>query len=445
MKKQSTKEGIVLNCMYVGSYLSSNLGHEVINMYQADNGKYYIYLNSTGNFAEEHSEKIDKMLFVKHYVQGVFEVIGKAEGLEDVPGANMSLSRDVKFDGVDEEIFELQKGYVDNEGGVFYGGKSIFDIFNGAEQQSIFITYKAEKVYRTKNGMRIFICCKNLKNEFNLLGTISEEKEHNIKIIELPEYNQASQSLKQYIYPTNTNSYDNLLNLINDERLWEDNIKKVDRCELKSPRKVSLFDICQIQNNENCFSNALAYFMTRPEYYGLWKGFFEKYGITLNKNFLVEREVSSKIKDDKCNHKEKPNGGRIDLLISDEENIVVIENKIKSDVNAVDADKDNSTQLDRYVNYVEWVSIQNYKNKPNCLFLILTPKYNIPTISEEMGKIYKIITYAELYSYLEKLSVFSNDTNFVAFFEAMKRHTYENVNDYLYYEMQEKFFRRIFE
>jgi hypothetical protein len=184
--------------------------------------------------------------------------------------------------------------------------------------------------------------------------------------------------------------------------------------------------------------------MTRPEYYGLWKEFFEKYGIALNENFLVEREASAKIEDDKWNHKKKPNGGRIDLLISDKKNIVVIENKIKSDVNTVDADKDNSTQLDRYVNYVEWVSKQNYKNK---LFLILAPKYNIPTIiNEEMRKIYKIITYADLYSYLKnKLSVFCNDTNFVAFFEAMKRHTYENVNDYLYYEMQEKFFRRILE
>ena len=30
-----------------------------------------------------------------------------------------------------------------------------------------------------------------------------------------------------------------------------------------------------------------------------------------------------------------------------------------------------------------------------------------------------------------------------AFFEAMERHTHKNVNDYLYYEMQEKFYRRI--
>ena len=34
-------KGIVLNRMYTGSYLSTNLGHEVINMFQADNGKHY--------------------------------------------------------------------------------------------------------------------------------------------------------------------------------------------------------------------------------------------------------------------------------------------------------------------------------------------------------------------------------------------------------------------
>ena len=39
--------------------------------------------------------------------------------------------------------------------------------------------------------------------------------------------------------------------------------------------------------------------------------------------------------------------------------------------------------------------------------------------------------------------VFATDANFVAFYEAMYRHSLDNVNDYLYYEMQEKFFRRI--
>ena len=61
-----------------------------------------------------------------------------------------------------------------------------------------------------------------------------------------------------------------------------------------------------------------------------------------------------------------------------------------------------------------------------------------------MAKRYSIIEYADLYNFLkEHLFSFYNDANFVAFFEAMKRHTYNNVNDYLYFDMLEKFVRRI--
>ena len=50
MKGFNQGYGIVLNRMYVGGYLELNIGHEVINLYQADNGRNYIYLNSTGDF-----------------------------------------------------------------------------------------------------------------------------------------------------------------------------------------------------------------------------------------------------------------------------------------------------------------------------------------------------------------------------------------------------------
>jgi hypothetical protein len=78
-------------------------------------------------------------------------------------------------------------------------------------------------------------------------------------------------------------------------------------------------------------------------------------------------------------------------------------------------------------------------------FFILTPKYNIPTIEDsEMARVYTIITYSDVYNYLtQRFSDFEHDSNFVAFYETMYRHTHENVNDYLYFDMQEKFFRRI--
>jgi type IV secretory pathway ATPase VirB11/archaellum biosynthesis ATPase len=60
-----------------------------------------------------------------------------------------------------------------------------------------------------------------------------------------------------------------------------------------------------------------------------------------------------------------------------------------------------------------------------------------------MKQYYKIITYGDLYKFLKDRNEVKADANFKAFFEAMHRHTHENVNDYLYYDMLEKFVRRI--
>ena len=434
-------KGIVLNRMDgSGEYLHTNLGHEIINFFQADNDNHYLYLNATGNFAKEHKNKIGHMLFVKYYDKGIVEVIGMATGLEDVPGANMPLKRDKKFKEVDENIWKHQIDFINNEE-VCYGGKSILDIFSGAEQQSIFITYKAEKVYRIKSSHRIFICFSSVNSDANLpIGGI---------VIKLSEINQAKTSLKQYIYPSNSEKdYEALKKLIDDEYLWE-SVGKVDLDQYKASRQmISLFDICQIQNNENCFSNALAYFMMQPQYYELWVEFFEKFKIdeefkiNLDKDFSVEREASAKIEEDhnEEGHNTKPSGGRIDLLIRDGKNIIVIENKIKSDINSVAKDKFDCNQLDRYVNYIDWLKSENEQGH----FILLTPNYNVPTLKEEMRNIYKIVTYGEVYDFLSQHKFkFENDLNFVAFFNAIKRHTFKTENEYYFQEMMEKFYRRL--
>ena len=60
-----------------------------------------------------------------------------------------------------------------------------------------------------------------------------------------------------------------------------------------------------------------------------------------------------------------------------------------------------------------------------------------------MKKEFRSITYRDLYNFLQITSAVKEDHNFKAFFDAMHRHTHDNVNDYLYYEMLEKFVRRI--
>lgn len=439
-EKNTSKVGIVINRMYVGDYLSENLGHEVINFFKADNGRHYIYLNATGNFAKEHENKIGYMLFVKYYDKGLVEVIGMAKGLEEVPGANMSLNRS----GVDMEIWKMQKDYIDKEGGISYAGVSILDIFNNAEQQSIFITYKVGRegnVYLPAKGLRIFL---RYGNE------AQNELDGDKMFFALKNYNLPKTSLKSYIYPENSESkradYSNVLNnLINNEELWTtEGIEMVNIKNTKIQQSVSIFDICQIYNDENRFSYALAYFMSLKKYRELWQRFFASLHIELGKDYTVTREADAKIDDSKWVNDNKPGGGRIDLLVKDDKNIIVIENKIKSDINTKKSDKGGTTQLNRYANYVEWLIDHSEGKKPKPYFLILTPKYNTPEIGGDMKKVYKIVTYYDLYNFLKKnISVFEDDSNFVDFYNAMFRHTRDNVNDYLYYDMMEKFVQRI--
>lgn len=448
------KSAIVLNRMYVGDYLTTNLGHEVINLYQADNGRNYLYLNSTGDFVKAHSDKVEWMLLVKYYGIGEVEVVGLASGLNDVYDANYKFVN--KYDGADDEIFAQQKLFISNEpGGVCYGGASILNIFGKAGQQSVFITYTANQLLLPRDSVRIFI-------RFHTERKIAyPPHRYGDVVVVLEGYQQAKASLKQYVYPEGTYSGDLAKQnteakkrdyikiremLIDNTSLWMESKNQVDDEELSDvvSRGVSLFDICQIQNDENKFSNALAYFMLRAEYRALWSRFFAKFDIPMGEEYSITREEASKIED--ASMKDVASGGRIDLLVRTPELMIVIENKIKSDINSVEEDGEGK-QLLRYYNYVSWLTSdkQSQDYGKEAYYVILTPKYNIPTIEDKkMRELYRIITYTDVYDYLTAYkSEFAEDDNFVAFYEAMHRHTHDNVNDYLYHEMQERFFRQI--
>ena len=46
---------------------------------------------------------------------------------------------------------------------------------------------------------------------------------------------------------------------------------------------------------------------------------------------------------------------------------------------------------------------------------------------------YKIVTYGEVYDFLSEYKhKFENNVNFVAFFNAIKRHTFETENEYYF-------------
>ena len=488
-QKQNEGKAIVLNRMYAGNYLSTNLGHEVINMFKADNNKHYLYLNAYGNLSKVHFGKIAYMLLVKYHSKGMIEVIGKAEGLEEVPGAYVTRNKDYKCNN--DRVSEVQRKFIEKED-IKYDEAALLKIFNNAEQQNIFITYLASGVYKPKvneNGrrMRIFI-------RYDKTAKPDVTKTLDQLIISLKGYNQANTPLKVYVYPEGTYKGDQTLSKVDDKEdviekrkddygliikelienkdIWEkepvQDVKKElekDWETLNLGREVSLFDICQIQYDENRFSNAIEYFI--KQYPDLWIDFFQNgkcheyerdgegiskesfpIGVSLDKETLsVKREQDTTIgksKQGEAGNKGK-NSGRIDLFISDAKNILVIENKIKSDINKTQAESTGtSTQLDRYVDYVHYLNPKTDNNKPlDEYYFILAPNYNIPEIDKSLRCMYKVITYKNLYEFLDGRNELENDDNLKAFFDAMYRHTHENINDVLYYDMLEKFVRRI--
>lgn len=462
--KEIKRDGIVLNRMYVGDYLSTNLGHEVINMYQADNRFYYLYLNATGDYVKDHAGKIGYMLLVKYHKAGVIEVLGLAKDLKDVFDANL---KQANIYEENKELSKSQNDFIKKEGGITYGGVSILDIFSKSEQQNVYITFKAESLYVPKKGIQLFIhfadeCQEGKKMKAVREPYVDTSIEGKVDIF-LCAYKQAKASLKQYMYPEGTFSgdkdniegtkkdYELIMNkLISNMGFWKKSKNRVDLNLSESDvpvRPISLFDICQIQTNENIFSNALSYFMLKTEYRKLWVNFFRDIcKIELQENYTVTREENCKIEDNSEKWNNKADGGRIDLLIRDENTLLAIENKIESDINRIETDSVEG-QLLRYWYYLQWrsnVAEKQYKKKKAVKVMVLSPKYNIPHIDKKMAKKWHVYTYEDLYNYLNKHKrVFKDDINFIFFFDALKRHTYSNINDYLYYEMQELFFRRI--
>ena len=448
---KSKKEGIVINRMYVGNYLESNLGHEIINLLKADNDHYYLYLNQSGSFAKEHQDKIGYMLLVKNGPKNCFEIIGLAKGLKEADGILEPRKKNIKE--LQEKINKKQKEYIKKQpaGDIKYDGVSILDIFNDAEQQNIFVTFEAEEVFVPKEGMRLFL---RYDNDMETPYKQEIGKDKKIKYFVLKKHKQPRTPLKSYIYKEDVTEdgesaledYENIKNnIIDNPDLWEKLENKANATKYANHSKVSLFDICGIQNDENRFSFALQYFMNQPEYKNLWIKFFNNYGISLSESYNVEREKSAVISEEK-NKNNHHNGGRIDLFISDNDNIIIIENKIKSGLNLIEKDKNGVNQLDRYKGYTDWLLEEDENKNKSPHFFILEPNYNMVEVSKNMSKFYQPITYGELYDYLQSEGVkeiVDKDSNFTDFKNAMFRHTLSTQNEYLFYEMMEKFGKRL--
>ena len=428
------KSEIVLNRLFAGSFGEDNIGHEIVNMYKADNGANYLYIQPYGTYHREHAGKIGYVLLVRG-ISGkqTVEVLGLATGLSEMYDPSLTPT----------EMWEQHKQDIDKEQ-VCYGGKSILGIFDRSKEndelQPVYLSLKAERVMRP--ARKVYIVYKGGKGV----------DDPDAVIVRLENTNQAKCSLKQY-FTENDGDYERIKALIDKKDLWTIDTQKVEDNPQVEIEEDSFWTVCGIEDYELAWSSALAYFMRKyPE---LVVDFAkEVLGADVKPFYKVERETEN-----------------VDILLENDEEIVVIENKITSKINGIQIKDDKlvGTQLMKYhfkaleracdaekpiSKYSDWLSLMKKQPRKKVSCFILAPNYNTieldkyDTPFDDSGKSemfrckehYRQITYRDVYQFLS--GKHPEDIYFQEMLKGMKKHTMEYHDD-LFEVMRKRFIRQI--
>lgn len=323
---------ILLVNMFSGSHLIKNTAHEMINIFRPDeelsnlpnekSSDFYLYVPPRGTM----TEKVEKVLMVRHLGSGIYEVIGRAMDLENVTKKNQDeLLCEIKFNK--RKIPEIIKPYIKD-----------------VEK----ITFKAGLCERPKQP--IYLCCptaKNARHPYDVNAT-------RIDIKELVNGKLFGQSQRRYI---RKNKNEALYNMLNEEffkapeetkkqqkytKGWESfptygqfkseqksKGKGTEKSEDAAPRFLSL--ICK-EDSELAYSNMLAFFLEKD------KPFCERF----LSNLLSTHDVAiGNVEDSESSEDLAPlniarEEKRIDLLINTVDRVFIFENKINAPLDEVE-------------------------------------------------------------------------------------------------------------
>lgn len=390
------KDIILLNNLFNGEYIKEKVGGEIINMYQSDNDKYYIYINPYGNINKNWDDRIKHILFIRSVGNGVVKVIGKAE-IEEQISHNAIRKTGAGID-------EYQKQYIDKNN-ITYGNVKIYEL---GSWSSYFVTFKAKSVYKSKTDI--------------YLTTIGNRAYSTDSIFILEEIKRINnQSQKLYIESTNIN-YEVLEKIIKNPDFWEkDKVGKVDLSESKESTE-SFLSIIKKENDELVNSNLLAYFLEKDSIF--WSDFVKKVLEISNENVINGKPKIT-----------RESVGNIDLLIEVEGCAIIIENKIKSGINSK---KDNGySQLEKYIK----IASEYFKNSNYTLyFYVLRPDYNNEdyTVFNE-GNRYSEIKYSKIYEIIKNRNT---SLCFEEFKRVVEKHSTEYDNE-LFETMNDRFVEQI--
>lgn len=400
-------------------YLKSptNIGHEFINFYKADNGNSYIYVAPHGSFNEMFKDRVYAVVFLgvgeKHHMR----ILGYAKPKE----INIKqFKRSFKGKGIEKTREEhlrqtelINKQYKE----IKYGGKLLNEIY--PEPINI-----------------------NLTNPYYITFTASEHKILNKNVkpisINLSEYEMKRPQLG-YLINGNLESKENNKNIVGlyNEKLFLNIIEYIENNQYKylweEPEKLLISDkyeetmlnAIQKEYDENIISSLLTFSLNKHS--DFWEVFSRD---------VLELPIKEEILEI---NREKNN---IDIIIRTKSNVIVIENKVLSDINGRDENDKTTSQLSKYYDVIERkIDIGGEYEGLNPLFFLLKPNYSQIVIDDfSRHEFYKVITYKSLFEVLNNLDI--KDKFLLELKNVSELHSYD-IDNSIYLEQQRRLFTRI--
>ena len=418
---QDKERCILVIKMYNGNYLaeSNNIGHEIINLFRADNGKHYIYALPAGYLGKERDGKVTDILLVQNIGNNMLKVLACINNISSDQHIAQWKGRSIE---------ELQK-YVCNHAitqKIIYNGKPIGEIFNSnmyngqIDNHSIFYTFEVESDQYRKPIHPMYLIKKDVE------GSIAKERNNNCELGNIKFFSISNTKFHQTAYytpSTNSEDFSTICGIIDNISHWEksDTASKVTATSKNYKNRRSFLSICRKEYDELAYSNMLAYYLSKSQVL-LQKFVNEVLGLSLKGPFQIRREYKN-----------------IDILIENTESSIIIENKIKSDINGKSEDKKHS-QLDRYVStlnsQLDDKSEFSYRELNNIYGFVLHPNYTNIDIERyrednqaQMDRYYtnnkkNIITYGLLLDFFKNNKV--KDKYYDEFLRALSIHAKEN-------------------
>lgn len=430
---------VIVNQIFTGSYNSTGIGHEFINLLNPDGikDKRYLYICPKGYVKKTYTDP-KYIVFIRTINRKKVQILGiSAEHKYALNNLNIPPQED-EF----KSVYNAQSSE-----NLKYLNTLLQDYFKG-QSNTVLYSFISTKFY------------KPTKNIYFIINEDNKELDESSNEIYIDLTNILKLDNRKVLANTSMLSYYDskdfckiIEKLINSGDFVLDNNDSFDVLYNKSTGtykeffKKSFLDTINKTNDELAFSNWLASLLKSNNEF--FKSFIEnilsKKSHTLSQtNTLIDivREQSAVTTTNQTK--------KIDLWIETDEYIIYIENKIKSDINGYNkhsvTTETYTSQLSNYYEYAEKYNKENYNGKKTIIPVLLVPNYSeIVTIKNYLsnftsGTKYLIFTYKELKEFCDDFhnkNQSFNEEYFDEFRNAIDRHT-KNLPLGVYEEIYQK-------